>query len=98
MLSRWIVEVNLFAAHHVGQCQRGENFGDRANLEDRLSIDRARIAICKIAMGDDPAAAGFGDTHHNSDRLLLLINASHEDLADFVVASHGIHAVLLIGA
>ena len=39
-------------------------------------------------MGDDAAAGRFDDTHDNADRLLLLINAFDENLADFAGAKN----------
>src|SRR5580658_5517841 len=83
---RWIVEGDLFAAHHVRQYQRSEDLGDGSNFEDRITIERAWIAFGEVAIGDDAAAGRFDDARDNADRLLLSINAFYEDLADFVVA------------
>ena len=82
----WIVEGDLFAVHHVRQEQRREDLGDRSDFEDRISIERAWIAVGEVAIGDDAAAIRFDDAHDNADRLLLLINSSDEDLADVVAA------------
>ncbi len=84
----WIVEGDLVAVHHVRQEQRGEDLGDGSDLEDRVSIDAAWIAVGEVAIGDDAAAIRFDDTHHNADRLLLMINSSDEDLADLVGAEN----------
>src|SRR5215831_1227948 len=46
------------------------------------------VATGKVAIGDDSAAITFDDTHDNADRLLLFINPSYEDLADFVGANN----------
>src|SRR5262245_52483380 len=85
----WIVEPDLFAVGHVRQCQRSEDLGDGSNLEDRISIERARIAIGQVAMGDDEAAIRFDHSRDNADRLLLIINAFYEDFADFLGAKNG---------
>ena len=84
ILGRWIVEGDLFAAHHVRQYQRSEDLGDGSNFEDRISIERAWIAVGEAAIGDDAAAGRFDDTHDNADRTFLLLNTFCEDLADFV--------------
>ena len=81
-----IVEGDLVAVHHVRQEQRREDLGDGSDLEDRVSIDGAWIAVGEVAIGDDAAAIRFDDARHNADRLLLLINSSDENLADFVAA------------
>ncbi len=86
IFGRWIVEGDLFAVHHVRQYQRSEDLGDGSNFEDRIPIERAWIAVGEAAIGDDAAAGRFDDTHDNADRLLLLINAFYENLADFVGA------------
>ena len=39
-----------------------------------------------VAIGDDAAAIRFDYTHDNAGRLLLMIDASYEGLADFVGA------------
>jgi hypothetical protein len=84
ILGRWIVEGDLFAAHHVRQYQRSEDLGDGSNFEDRISIERAWIAFGEVAMGDDAAAGRFDDANNNADRLLLSINAFYENLENFV--------------
>ena len=86
ILGRWIVEGDLFAAHHVRQYQRSEDLGDGSNFEDRITIERAWITFGEVAIGDDAAAIRFDDTHNNADRLLLSIDAFYEYFADFVVA------------
>src|SRR5712691_2740646 len=88
IFGRWIVKGDLFAVHHVRQYQRREDLGDRSDFEDRIPIERAWIARGEVTIGDDAAAIRLDDTHDNADRLLLLINASYEDLADFVAADH----------
>jgi len=88
IFTRWIIERNLIAVHHVRQQQRSEDLGDGSNLEDRIPIERAGITVGEVAIGDDAAAIRFDDSHDNADRLLLLINAFDENLADFVGASN----------
>jgi len=63
-----------------------KNLGDGSNFEDRITVQRAWIAVGELAIGDDAAAIRFDDTHDNAGRLLLMIDASYEDRADFVGA------------
>lgn len=49
---------------------------------------RAGIAVGELSIGNYTAAIGFDETNHNADRLLLLINALDEDLADFFAAKN----------
>jgi hypothetical protein len=86
IFGRGIVEGDLFEAHHVRQYQRSEDLGDGSNFEDRISIERSWIVLVEVAISDDAAARRFDDTHDNAHRLLLLIDASYEDLADCVGA------------
>src|SRR5262245_52540579 len=67
-----IVQSDLFALHHVRQQQRREDLRDRPDLEDRVSIDHAWIALGEVAMSDDAATTRFDETHDNAGRLLLL--------------------------
>ena len=89
IFGRWIVEGDLFAVHHVRQYQRSEDLGDGSNFEDRITIERAWIAVGELAIGDNAAAIRVDDTRDNADRLLLLIHAFYEDFADFVGARNG---------
>src|SRR5262249_50847312 len=89
ILGRWIVEGDLFAVHHVRQYQRSEDLGEGSNFEDRITIERAWIAVGELAIGHNPAAIRVDDTRDNADRLLLLINSFYEDFADFVGAGNG---------
>ena len=64
------------------------NTSEVKTLETDPISKRAWIAVGEVAIGDDAAAIRFDDTHDNAERLLLLINASYEDFADFVGAKN----------
>jgi hypothetical protein len=77
----WIVEGDLFAVHHVRQ------YSEVKTLEmDPISkIVSHRAYVDRRWRGCHRRRRGghwFDDTHDNADRLLLLINAFDEDLAD----------------
>jgi hypothetical protein len=65
-----------------------EDLGNGSNFKDRITIERAWIALGEVAIGDDVAAGRFDDTHDNTYRLLLSINTFYEDFADFAGAEN----------
>ncbi len=47
-----IVERNLAALHHIRKQHRGEYLCRRADLKNRVAVERARIAFLQVPVGD----------------------------------------------
>ena len=77
-----LVHPDLAAFGHVGQQQRSEQLGDRADLEQGVFVHLARAADAAAAMGDDSMAAGIGDADYHADAQAALVNALDEEPAN----------------
>ena len=54
---------------------RGKSFSDRANLEDRVSVQRASIARTESAIGYDPASLRLNDADNDPHALPIPIDS-----------------------
>ena len=48
VFDHWVVPRHLAALHIVSQEQRGEYLYYRADLEDRVAVERPRVAIVRL--------------------------------------------------
>ncbi len=80
-----IVELHFAALDHVGEQERGEHLGHRADLEDRPLVHRPAVGLVRDAVAHEPPAMGVDDAHHDADALMLRIDAVGQDPADLSV-------------
>jgi hypothetical protein len=81
VLRHRIGERHFPALHHVREQQRGEDFRDGADLEDRVGVDRLS-GLRSLAVRDDATTIRIDDADDDADALVLHVDAIGEDGAD----------------
>ena len=85
VLGHRIVQRNFAALHHVGEDGGREDFGGRADLEDRVVAHGTRVLDGKVAVGDEAASVRIDDADGDPDVLMQLIDAVRKNRADLRV-------------
>src|SRR5687767_8417133 len=80
-----LFEGDLAASHHVRQDDCGEHLCHRANLEDGVAIQGARVFFTALAVRNDPSACGSDYADNHPDALSLGIDAFNGYLANITV-------------
>ncbi len=74
---------------HVREQQRREDLRDRSNLEDRVAVEFAWIALVKCAVRDDPSSFWTDNADDDADALMKVVNPLHQNLAEVGVGRKG---------
>jgi hypothetical protein len=85
ILGDGVIELKLTPLRHVCGKERGEDFGDRPDLEKSVAVEGALVAFLETAIGDHPASPRLDDTDHDADPALFDIDPIDEDATDFGV-------------
>ena len=72
MLAHRIGERQLATSLCVGSQRCGERLADRANLEERVIVDRLPVRPCCRAIIEDVAPPGADDAHRHTGHIFLL--------------------------
>ncbi len=90
-----LVELHLTALHGTGEEQRGEGLRDRADLEDRVFVER-RSAWPRRTVADEAALPVFENADRDAARATT-VDAGFDDLENRRVRRHGLRAHRLRG-
>jgi hypothetical protein len=80
-----IVEAQLAMLRHIGRKKRCEDFRDRTDLGQRVSVERPIVALFKGAGGDNASTVRIDDSDDDADPLPLHVDAVGEDVQDLGV-------------
>lgn len=61
---------------------------DRADLENRVAVERPRITLVQISVRDDARPLWPDHAHRDADALVLNVDSIAEDLPDFRIRWH----------
>src|SRR5262249_39659891 len=70
----------------------------RADLEDRISVQRLRTGLVERAVGDNPATLRLNHTNDDPHTLLILVDPIHENLSNDRIARNERHLGSLTSA
>ena len=85
VLGHRIVQRNFAALHHVGEDGGREDFGGRADLEDRIVAHWTGVLDREVAVGDEAASVSIDDADGNPDVPMQLVDAVAKNRADLCV-------------
>src|SRR5208283_5075473 len=85
ILRHRIRERELAALNHIGKQQRREYLRNRADFEDGIAAEWPRVALIERAMRYDPPSPGLDNSHHDSNPLVIGIDALDQDVANLGV-------------
>ena len=79
ILGYGIVESHFVVLGHVGEQKRCKDLGGRSDFKDGVAVERARIALVQLSVGDDTSSLGPKNPHHDPDALVLDVDSIDED-------------------
>jgi hypothetical protein len=69
--------------------QRREHFRRRADLENRIAVQRTRIALLQLPVGNHPPPMRPDNAHGDPDALMLHVDSIDEHLPNLGIRRHG---------
>lgn len=63
---------------------------NRADFEDGVAVERARVTLGQAAVDDDSTAFGVDHSYYHADALTVSVDTVDEDLANFGVGRGGL--------